>query len=1013
MTASTVPAFAQDGDKVEKVTVTGTRLKKRDYNTTSPVTTVGSQTFEMTNTNSVERLLNELPQLVPGNTFTSNNSGGEDFATIDLRGLGANRTLVLVNGNRLPASSTTGVVDINTIPAGLVDRVEVVTGGASAVYGSDAMSGVVNFILKKDYEGMTLTASAGQAEHGYAEERNVQALIGGNFAGGNGNITMFAEYFSREGLLQSAQDFSRRSGSYCYSYATGSYSVIDTNAEAIACRRPVVGPATGFVSAGGSGTPPWGWIANNGANPFTNLHLVPSLAARFAGANTDCNPITPGVNVTTGNISFNDLGQVTPRFNGGECGVPDRAGGSSRYNFAPDNYIILPAERYNVSAFGHYDIEKDLTLNFGAIYSDTFQRVQLAPTPATGIQVVYTKALQNYLTAFHPDLKAALDTRPNPFANFTMDRRTTELGTRNGLSENSSLSLFASLEGKISDSWSYEISTSFADVDFVSKLENSANRTAMAQGLAGCFSRAPGLDGILGNGDDVDVPLGPMALPGCVQIDLFGANSLNRGPDGIFGTFDDNQGVNFVSVDTWQRTSIEEAIVSAFLSGDLWDITGAGPIAFVGGGEMRYSKASFEVDNEQKSGNIAGFNALQNQNGSIDVWEGYTEISVPLVKDMPFFHYLGVEGGYRISDYSNAGIVHTYKYGGEWSPFEFLKFRGIYNKASRAPSVFEGFQNGDQGFATYTDPCRDNNADGLPDVAGVTLAECTTPGVILNGFVPVGLYTLVPPSFQANNTQVQAFSFGNPNLKPETAETTTYGLVLQTGDDWFGIGNLRGSIDHYQIEIADVIAGFGAQFFLNDCYVNNNPASCARIVRDSVSGQVFSVNTTVANQASFATEGYDIQIDYRLNLEDIGLAGVLSINELYSIIESYQFNGNEFAGTTSASIGGAIFDWKSVLTVNYGIDDWTFMTRWSYVPALPSNQFTGGAVIPVSPAASYVTMAVRYSPVDWLAMTLTVQNVTDEDTPQTLDGLFSQGNTDPQVYDVDGRSWALSVRTKF
>jgi iron complex outermembrane receptor protein len=223
LAVTAVPAIAQDtSSSVEKVTVTGTRLKKRDYSTTSPVTTVGSQTFELTQTTSVEGLLNDLPQLVPGNTFTSNNSGGEDFATIDLRGLGPNRTLILVNGNRMPASSTTGTTDISAIPAGLIDRVEVVTGGASAVYGSDAMAGVVNFILKKDYEGLELTASAGQAERGLAETRNIQALIGGNFAGGNGNITMFAEYFSREGVLQSEYDFSRTSGSILLLVRNGS-----------------------------------------------------------------------------------------------------------------------------------------------------------------------------------------------------------------------------------------------------------------------------------------------------------------------------------------------------------------------------------------------------------------------------------------------------------------------------------------------------------------------------------------------------------------------------------------------------------------------------------------------------------------------------------------------------------------------------------------------------------------------------------------------------------------------
>lgn len=1019
LAVTAVPAFAQEtSSSVEKVTVTGTRLKKRDYSTTSPVTTIGSQTFELTQTNSVERLLNDLPSLVPGNTFTSNNAGGEDFATLDLRGLGANRTLILVNGRRLPASSTTGVTDINTIPAGLIDRVEVVTGGASAVYGSDAMSGVVNFILKKDFEGMEFTVSAGQAERGLAEERNVQALIGGNFAGGNGNITMFAEYFSREGVLQSEHEYSRLSGSYCYSYSSGTYSVIDSRDEAVACRNQ---PGGGFVSSGGSGTPPWGWITNNGANPFNAATINGALVAdfdpstagvqNFASYDHDCNPATANIAWSaTRNLSFNDLGQLTPRFTTTACAVPDRSpnatgGESSRYSFAPDNYIVLPAERYNVSMFGHYDLEKDLTLNFGAIYSDSFTRVQLAPTPATGIVVEYTDALDSYLAANHPDLKTALNSRALPYANFVMDRRTNELGTRNGLNENSSLNLFSSLEGQFSDKWSWEISASFSDVDFISKLENSANKTALAQGLAGCQKKTPGPDGILGTIDDVDVALGASALPGCTQVDLFGANTLQNdaGPDGITGTADDQFMVDFLSVNTWSRTQVEETIVAGFVSGELWDLTGAGALAVVAGGEYRSSKASFEVDNEQRSGNIYGFNALQDQNGTVDVYEGYVEAALPLVKDQPFMYYLGLEAGYRISDYTNAGVVHTYKYGGEYSPFEWLKFRGVYNKASRAPSVFEGFQNGDQGFQTFQDVCRDNNSDGSPDVAGVTLTECTTVG----GGVPVLSY----PGFTANNTQVQVFSFGNPNLTPETAETTTLGVVLQTGNDWFGIGNLRGSVDMYEIKITDVIAGFGNTFYQNDCYVNNNPASCARISRGA-DGQMTAVNLTVANQNALETNGIDIQVDYRLDLADIGLDGVLSLNELYSIIDSYTINGGELIGTTSGAIGGGLFDWKSTFTAQYALGDWSLFTRWSYTPALESNQFTGGSVIPVSPAASYVDMALRYDVLESMAITLTVNNVGDEMPPQTLDGLFSQGNTDPQVYDVTGRSWFLSIKTK-
>lgn len=988
LSVTATPAVAQDG-AVEKVTVTGTRLKKRDYNTTSPITTIGSQTFELTQTTSVEGLMNDLPQLVPGNTFTSNNAGGEDFATIDLRGLGPNRTLILVNGNRLPASSTTGTTDISTIPAGLIDRVEVVTGGASAVYGSDAMAGVVNFILKKDFEGFEVTASAGQAERGLAETRNVQALIGGNFAGGNGNITVFGEYFSREGVLQSEFGFSRLSGSYCYNYSTGQYSVTDSKAEAQACRGTNPPGFTGFNGAGGSGTPPWGWIANNGGNPFTALNVA--LPGQFGAVDTDCNPASPAVAVTGGNLSFNNLGQLTPRFTSGACGTPDRgnglAGNSSRYNFAPDNYIILPGERYNLSMFGHYDIEKDLTLNFGAIYSDTYTQVQLAATPATGLSITLTDNMRNLIQAQAPDLWTALQSRPNPYRNFTMDRRMNEVGLRVGHNENSSLNLFGSLEGKIDDNWSYEIAASFADIDFVTRAQNSVNKTGLAQGLAGCQSIAPGADAILGTLDDVSTNLGAAALPGCVALDIFGPGTLT-GPM-----------ADFIRVTTWQRTQVEEATLSGFVAGETWDLFGAGPTSVVAGAEYRYSKASFQVDNEQRTGNIFGFNATQDQAGALDVFEGYTEVALPIMKDQPFMYYLGIEGGYRLSDYSTAGIVHTYKYGGEYSPFEWLKFRGVYNKATRVASVFEAFQDGDQGFPSYTDPCRDTNSNSVPDVAGVTLTECTSQGV------PLAAY----PGFVANNSQVEAFAFGNPNLSPETAETTTYGIVLQTGNDWFGIGNLRASVDKYDIEISDVIAAFGAGFFINDCYVGNNAASCANVVRDPVTGQIDFVNTSRGNQGTLATNGMDIQVDYRLDLADIGLGGVLSINELYSIIDSYTINGAEFAGSTSAGIGGGIFDWKSVTSATYTIDEWTMFTRWSYVPALTERGWGGPTI---APAASYVDMAVRYAPVDWLSVTLTVNNVADDEAPQTLNGLFDQGNTDPQIYDVTGRSWSLAVKTK-
>ncbi|HYC75420.1 TonB-dependent receptor plug domain-containing protein, partial [Brevundimonas sp.] len=646
------PAYAQDDStEVEAVYVTGSRIVRQDFEAISPVTTVGSEQLELTATLTVDTLLNELPQIVPGNTRTSNNSGGEDFATIDLRGLGTNRTLVLVNGERVPASSPTGVVDLNTIPASLIDRIEVVTGGASAVYGSDAISGVVNFILKDDYEGAELTATYGQSFDGKAPEMEINGLLGGNFANGRGNVTAYASYYHREEVLQSEFDWARVSAAACYD--SRGVIVCDSAAEAIASGRA-------FIFGGGSSTPPWGWITNSGANPFQNLAAL--LPAQFAAANTDCNPATPGVAVNSGNLSFNDAGQLTPRFNGnpvlpgGACAVPDRAAGSSQYNFAPDNFIILPAERFNITTTATYDITDNIRAKVFLNFVNSTSEVQLAPTPATGLVITLTPAMQALIQANAPDLWIALQSRPQPLAPFTMSRRTTEVGTRNGFFENNSFSLLTTLDGDFNDNWNWSLTGSFGSNRFDARGINSVNATALTQGLSGCQTAA-------------GAPLGTSALPGCVPLDIFGPGTLTPAMQ------------SFIRVNTFSETQIEESRIAGFVRGDLFELP-AGPIAAVFGFEYRDTDIAFRVDNEQRSGNIFGFNAIQDIEGAIQVSELYAEVSVPLIKDTTFFHYLGLEGGYRVSDYSSVGQVETFKIGGEWAPVEWLRFRAVYNEAT-------------------------------------------------------------------------------------------------------------------------------------------------------------------------------------------------------------------------------------------------------------------------------------------------------------------------------------------
>jgi outer membrane receptor protein involved in Fe transport len=311
-----------------------------------------------------------------------------------------------------------------------------------------------------------------------------------------------------------------------------------------------------------------------------------------------------------------------------------------------------------------------------------------------------------------------------------MDRRFTEVGTRNAFFENNQFFFITSLEGSLGENWDWNVAASYGQVMFNTRAINSVNRTALQQGLAGCVDSS-------GN------PLGTAALPGCTVVDIYGP-----------GTLTDDM-VDFIRVDTFNDTHIEENRVTGFVRGDLFELP-AGPIASVFGFEYRDTFAGSFNDNEQRTGNIAGFNAVQDQEGAVDVYELYTEFAIPLISEQPFAHYLGLEAGYRRSNYSSVGNVDTYKIGGEWAPVEWLRFRGIFNEATRAPNVFELFQAGDQGFPAYADPC--NQVANQPNCIAA-------PG--LSGWPGFA------PGFVQNNSQVQAFAFGNPNLGPETAETWT------------------------------------------------------------------------------------------------------------------------------------------------------------------------------------------------------------------------------------------------
>ncbi|WP_379922315.1 TonB-dependent receptor plug domain-containing protein [Erythrobacter sp. R86502] len=968
---ASVPAFAQDQadadgvaneQETRSIVVTGSRIARPDLDSASPVTTVSGETIGLTGTLTLEELINDLPQLIPGNNRTSNNSGGESFATLDLRGLGPNRTLILVDGERVAASSTTGAVDISQIPTSLIERVDVVTGGATAVYGSDAVAGVINFILKDDFEGLELTFQNEISGDGAGYNYAINGVFGGNFDDGRGNVALAVQYYDRDPVSQGRFDYSRTSGAL--GLVDDTLVVVDDPAD--------LGADGAVIFSGGSATNPFGTVVNNGGNPFQGLATNPGVGPNFASFDNDCNPATANTAVNGGSLSFDTAGNLRPNSTGGQCAIP--VGNSSRYSFNDQNFLLIPFDRLNVSSIASYEFTDKTSAKFFGSYTRTTSVVNLAPTPAAGGTGFLIPVDSPLIPA---DLAAALATRPDPLAPFNFNRRFAETGPRIGTNESQQLQLRTFVTHELSDDWTATAVASYGRTDFDSYSQGNINRVAVDQGLRGCQNSA----GVVG---------GAGILPGCVTVDIFGANALTPTM------------VNFIQTDTYDFSEFEQVRAALNLAGSLFELPG-GPVGVAVGAEYRKDTGLSVPDDAKQRGEIIGFNASQPIAGSIDVKEVYGEIRVPVLGGDGFPELLAFEAGARYSDYSSVGTLFNYKFGVEFAPFEAIRFRATYNKAARAPSVFELFQNGDQGFPSYSDPCNQINA-------ARDTAFCQAQ------FTAAGANPALVTGFAQSNQQVQAFAFGNPGLTEEDAETYTIGAVI--APDSFPLGRFSATIDYYNIKLQDRIAAQGAQFFLNQCFNQQLQSACDRIVRSSATGEVESINTTLVNgDTDLQTSGIDVGLNWAVPL----FSGRLTINELLTWVDKFDIGGTDFVDTADAGIGAITSEWASTLQVAYQQERFTGQVRYVYKSggdqsgALFGPDEDTGFRTPRVPDLHVVDLSLRYKVSDGFAITGIVNNVLNDTPPQTAVGTFEQANTNVSFYSplILGRTYTVQATLNF
>ena len=634
---------------VEEIVVTGSRLKRaRDLVAVSPVQTIDMNQIQASGNVTLEDTLNEYPQLTPDSTSTTAQSGGTGVLTADLRGLGPVRTLVLVDGRRFVPGNVTGLVDLATIPDMLVERVEIVTGGASAVYGSDAIAGAVNFILRDDFEGAEARYQWGESSRGDGGSNKIDLLIGANTGDGRGNVTLHGSYTKRDPVFFGDRDFSR---------------------------VPTLADSTGALQVFGVGTIPGGLIGV----PSTDFGLIQGVD--LTNADGSCPGPIQG-------IRFGD-GSVPAPF----CRPVDQ------YNYAPPNFLLRPLERWQITATGHYEVADGIEAYSQLFYTSKENAYQMAPDavsptsfgeetgtlliPNADTNPLFTQPLRDFFAAnssyFDPDSDGIFTVRNTAW-------QIEELGPRNVTTVTDGYNLTGGLRGdlQIGDSeWSWDTFYQFSRSDVTVIQANRLSRTRLTLGL------------------DVEIVNGEVQcridLLNCVPVAIFGTDALTE------------EMAEFLKVTTGRQDQFTRQLAGATIAGDLFELP-AGPVATAFGAEWRQEEFSTVPDETALSGDLGPATPPIVNNGDFDIFEVFGEARLPIVADLPAVQSLAFETAVRFSDYSTIGNITTWKGALDWQINDLARARVGLSRAIRAPNLDELYGAPSSGFTGGVDPCVvDNN----------------------------------------------------------------------------------------------------------------------------------------------------------------------------------------------------------------------------------------------------------------------------------------------------------------
>jgi len=684
--AISVPAFSADGaESIEKIEVTGSRIKRVDMEGANPVQVITRAELVSSGITNMGDILQEIPSVAGAGTNTAINNGGSGAIRVSLRGLGASRTLVLLNGRRMVASGlgANSSVDLSTIPTAVVKRVEVLKDGASAIYGSDAIGGVVNIITRDDFEGFEFNASydVGTQEND-GETKSFDVTVG--MSSDRGNAVVNAYYVQQGAQWAGDRDWS------AYDFGKDE--------------------ETGELIPGGSSAPPWGRY--NGLNSvneanFTQLRLnedgTPDLdddgAEQFDLPDGTCNSFTHG--------AANGPGQSEPtpaNATGYDCWDWDK----DTFNYAPANYHLTPQERYGIYASGEYDITDSMRFTTELSFNRRTSKIKLAPLPLAPLAFFGWTDAPYAADNYYNQQFGPKDMNGDTVEIADWRRRMIETGGRDSLFRVETVRAMFALDGEFSNGLGYELSYVFGANDSATQGAGGVNFEKVSNAVGPSFMN-----------DQGEVICGTEAAPisGCVSLNTFGT----PGTDGQVT----QEMMDYITFEAHDFGSNEQQIMSASIFGDAFELP-AGTVGFAAGIEHREEKGADFPDALIALGITSGSSRTSTQ-GSYTVDEVFVEANLPLLKDAPLAQALEVDVAVRYSDYNTFGDTTNHKIGVRWVPFDGLMVRGTSSTAFRAPSTSDLFAGSSDNSPEVIDPCNTNPT-----------AFCIADGVPAEGFEPIG-----------------------------------------------------------------------------------------------------------------------------------------------------------------------------------------------------------------------------------------------------------------------------------